>query len=228
MTLINSFLASIIRVNSTKKSSYECLKSQILSSHFCDSSQINSCSLPDIIHSIIYRALEHPFLHAYRDIILREQHTRKAITLNACIQNVEHAFFTGKNRNLLFRKDIYFLFFSAFLDQLNQLKLLGHLPELFSSSNHIYLIIDGINNELCDTEGQTITEFLFTNLHRLPSWLKLIITMNRLDDNQHQIEQNQFLKNFILLDIEDDLRFSNNLHNDIQEYLSKRLEVRNK
>ncbi|CAF4884935.1 unnamed protein product, partial [Rotaria socialis] len=66
---------------------------------------------------------------AYRDVILREQHTRKAITLNACIQNVEHAFFT------------------AFLDQLNQLKLLGHLQELFSVTNHIYLIIDGINNE---------------------------------------------------------------------------------
>lgn len=89
-------LASIIRVNSSKKSSYEWLKCHILSSHFCDCSQIDSCSLPDIIHSIIYRALEHPLLHAYRDVILREQHTRKAITLNACIQNVEHAFFNGK------------------------------------------------------------------------------------------------------------------------------------
>ncbi|CAF1399925.1 unnamed protein product [Adineta steineri] len=197
---------SIILVNSPKRSSYEWLKSHILSSHFCDCSQTNSCSLPDIIHSIIYRALEHPLLHAYRDVILREQHTRKAITLNACIQNIEHAFFT------------------AFLDQLNQLKLLGHLEELFSISNHVYLIIDGINNELCDTEGQTITEFLFSNLHRIPSWLKLIITMNRLDDNQHQKEQNTFLQNFVLLDIEDDSRFSNYLHNDIREYLSKRLE----
>lgn len=89
-------LASIIRVNSSRKSSFDWLKSHVLSSHFCDSSQTNSCSLPDIIHSIIYRALEHPLLHAYRDVILREQHTRKAITLNACIQNVEHAFFTGK------------------------------------------------------------------------------------------------------------------------------------
>lgn len=88
-------LASIILVNSPKRSSYEWLRSHILSSHFCDCSQTNSCSLPDIIHSIIYRALEHPLLHAYRDVILREQHTRKAITLNACIQNIEHAFFTG-------------------------------------------------------------------------------------------------------------------------------------
>ncbi|CAF3998414.1 unnamed protein product [Rotaria sp. Silwood2] len=200
-------ITSIIRVNSTRKTAYEWLKSHILSSHFCDCSQTDTCSLPDIIHSIIYRALEHPLLHAYRDVILREQHTRKAITLNACIQNVEHAFFT------------------AFLDQLNQLKLLGHLQELFSITNHIYLIIDGINNELCDTEGQTITEFLFTNLHRIPSWLKLIITMNRLDDNQHQIEQNTFLQNFAILDIEDELRFSNYLHTDIRKYLSKRLEV---
>ncbi|CAF0776951.1 unnamed protein product [Rotaria sordida] len=198
--------SSIIRVNSGRKTSYEWLKSHILSSHFCDCSQTDTCSLPDIIHSIIYRALEHPLLHSYRDVILREQHTRKAITLNACIQNVEHAFFT------------------AFLDQLNQLKLLGHLQELFSITNHIYLIIDGINNELCDTEGQTITEFLFTNLHRIPSWLKLIITMNRIDDNQHQIEQNTFLQNFAVLDIEDELRFSNYLHNDIRKYLSKRLE----
>ncbi len=114
---------------------------------------------------------------------------------------------------------------SAFLDQLNQLKLLGHLQELFSISNHIYLIIDGINNELCDTEGQTITEFLFSNLHRFPSWLKLIITMNRLDDEQYQIEQNTFLQNFVLLDMENDQRFSNYLYNDIREYLSKRLEV---
>jgi hypothetical protein len=118
----------------------------------------------------------------------------------------------------------YFVFL-AFLDQLNQLKLLGHLQELFSISNHIYLIIDGINNELCDTEGQTITEFLFTNLHRIPSWLKLIITMNRLDDEQYQIEQNRFLQNFVLLDIEIEQRFSNYLYNDIREYLSKRLEV---
>ncbi|CAF3034247.1 unnamed protein product [Rotaria socialis] len=198
--------ASIIRVNSAKKSSYEWLKCHILSSHFCDCSQTDSCSLPDIIHSIIYRALEHPLLHAYRDVILREQHTRKAITLNACIQNVEHAFFT------------------AFLDQLNQLKLLGHLQELFSVTNHIYLIIDGINNELCDTEGQTITEFLFTNLHRIPPWLKLIITMNRLHDNQLQTEQNTFLQHFAVLDIEDELRFSNYLYNDIRKYLSKRLE----
>ncbi|CAF0763490.1 unnamed protein product [Adineta ricciae] len=197
---------SIILVNSPKRSSYEWLRSHILSSHFCDCSQTNSCSLPDIIHSIIYRALEHPLLHAYRDVILREQHTRKAITLNACIQNIEHAFFT------------------AFLDQLNQLKLLGHLEDLFSISNHVYLIIDGINNELCDTEGQTITEFLFANLHRLPSWLKLIITMNRLDDDQHQREQNTFLQNFVLLDIEDEPRFSTCLYNDIREYLSKRLE----
>ncbi len=200
------------------------LKSHILSSHFCDCSQTNSCSLPDIIHSIIYRALEHPLLHVYRDVILREQHTRKAITLNACIQNIEHAFFTGKS---LFFYRVFILIFIclAFLDQLNQLKLLGHLQELFSISNHVYLIIDGINNELCDTEGQTITEFLFSNLHRIPSWLKLIITMNRLDDNQRQIEQNTFLQNFALLDIEDDLRFSSYLHNDIREYLSKRLEV---
>ena len=89
-------LASIIQVNPTKNSSYDYLKSHILSSHFCECFQSNSCSLPDIIHSLIYRALEHPLLHAYRDVILREQHTRKAITLNACIQNVEHAFFTGK------------------------------------------------------------------------------------------------------------------------------------
>jgi hypothetical protein len=114
----------------------------------------------------------------------------------------------------------------AFLDQLNQLKLLGHLEELFAISNHVYLIIDGINNELCDTEGQTITEFLFANLHRLPPWLKLIITMNRLDDDQHQQEQNTFLQNFVLLDIEDEPRFASHLHNDIREYLSKRLEVR--
>ena len=113
----------------------------------------------------------------------------------------------------------------AFLDQLNQLKLLGQLSELFSYSNHVYLLIDGINNELCDTEGQTITEFLFANLHRLPLWLKLIITMNRLDDEQYQMEQNTFLDHFVLLDIEDDLKYTNYLHNDIREYLSKRLEV---
>ncbi|CAF5072061.1 unnamed protein product, partial [Rotaria sp. Silwood1] len=143
----------------------------------------------------------------YQIILLCYNHSPIAITLHACIQNVDHAFFT------------------AFLDQLNQLKLLGHLQELFSITNHIYLIIDGINNELCDTEGQTITEFLFANLHRIPSWLKLIITMNRLDDNQHQIEQNTFLQNFAVLDIEDESRFSNFLHNDIRKYLSKRLEV---
>lgn len=108
---------------------------------------------------------------------------------------------------------------------MNQLKLLGQLSELFSYSNHVYLLIDGINNELCDTEGQTITEFLFANLHRLPSWLKLIITMNRLDDEQYQMEQNTFLDHFVLLDIEDDLKYTNYLHNDIREYLSKRLEV---
>ncbi|UJR26548.1 hypothetical protein I4U23_007871 [Adineta vaga] len=190
---ITSVITRNEKINSPKRSSYELLKSHILSSHFCDCSQTNSCSLPDIIHSIIYRALEHPLLHAYRDVILREQHTRKAITLNACIQNIEHAFFT------------------AFLDQLNQLKLLGHLEDLFSLSNHVYLIIDGINNELCDTEGQTITEFLFANLHRLPSWLKLIITMNRLEDDQHQQEQNTFLQNFVLLDIEDEPQFPSNV-----------------
>ena len=173
--------------------------------------------------------MEHPFLHAYRDVILREQQTRKSITLNACIQNAEHAFFTGKNSIYLpFSFSVgYFRFvlFLAFLDQLNQLKLLGYLNELFSISNHVYLIIDGINNELCDTEGQTITEFLFTNLHRIPSWLKLIITMNRLGDNQHQTEQNIFLKHFAVLDIDDGLRFSSYLFDDIRKYLSKRLEV---
>lgn len=96
MSLQRTDSQSIQRVNSTKRSSFDWLRSHILSSHFCDCSQISSCSLPDMIHSIIYRALEHPLLHAYRDVILREQHTRKAITLNACIQNVEHAFFTGK------------------------------------------------------------------------------------------------------------------------------------
>jgi hypothetical protein len=49
--------------------------------------------------------------------------------------------------------------------------------------------------------------------------------MNRLDDNQREIEQNTFLQNFALLDMEDDSRFSSYLHNDIREYLSKRLEV---
>lgn len=121
-----------------------------------------------------------------------------------------------------FSRDSFHL---AFLDQLNQLKQLGHFQEFFSQSNHVYIIIDGINHELCDTEGQTITEFLFTHLHRIPSWLKLIITMNRLDDDQFQLEQNRFLDNFILLDIEDDPRLAHHLHNDIREYLSKRLEV---
>ena len=140
-------------------------------------------------------------------MILREQHTRKSITLNACIQNVEHAFFTG------------------FLDQLNQLKLLGHLQEIFAHSNHVYLILDGINHEQSDTEGPTITEFLFTHLHRLPPWLKLIITMNRLDNQQSQMEENRFLENFAVLELDSDGRWTNSLHNDIREYLSRRLEV---
>jgi ATP-dependent helicase YprA (DUF1998 family) len=109
---------------------------------------------------------------------------------------------------------------------LNQLKLLGHLQELFSLTNHVYIIVDGINNELCDTEGQTITEFLYANLHRLPAWLKLIITMNRSDNHQYQAEQNAFLQNFAVLDMEDDERFAPCLNNDIRDYLSKRLEVR--
>jgi hypothetical protein len=108
---------------------------------------------------------------------------------------------------------------------LNQLKLLGHLQDFFSHSNYVYLILDGINHEQSDTEGPTITEFLYKNLHRLPSWLKLIITMNRLDTDQLQAEQNTFLQNFALFEFEDDIRWTAYLHNDIREYLSKRLEV---
>ena len=114
----------------------------------------------------------------------------------------------------------------AFLDQLNQLKQLGHLREFFAHSNHVYLLLDAIDHEQCDSEGATITEFLFTNLHRFPSWLKLIITMNRLDDDQCQLEQNRFLQNFVLFDLDDQGRWNSFLHNDIREYLSKRLEVR--
>lgn len=125
----------------------------------------------------------------------------------------------------IIRASLSLSLFVAFLDQLNQLKLLGHLQDFFSHSNHVYLILDGINHEQCDTEGQTITEFLFTNLHRLPVWLKLIITMNRLDTEQFQAEQNTFLQHFALFEFDDEGRLGTHLHNDIREYLSKRLEV---
>ena len=118
-----------------------------------------------------------------------------------------------------------FFFPSAFLDQLNQLKQLGHLQEFFAHSNHVYLLLDAIDHEQCDSEGATITEFLFTNLHRFPPWLKLIITMNRLDNDQCQAEENRFLQNFVLFDLDDQGRWNSFLHNDIREYLSKRLEV---
>lgn len=49
--------------------------------------------------------------------------------------------------------------------------------------------------------------------------------MNRLEDSEHETEQNTFLNHFAVLDIEDEARFSNHLHNDIRKYLSKRLEV---
>lgn len=111
---------------------------------------------------------------------------------------------------------------------MNQLKLLGHLQEIFSQSNHLYLILDGINHEQSDTEGPTITEFIFTHLHRLPSWLKLIITMNRLDNQHSQNEENRFLENFVLFELDDEGRWGNHLNNDIREYLAKRVEVKEK
>lgn len=49
--------------------------------------------------------------------------------------------------------------------------------------------------------------------------------MNRLDEDQCQLEQNRFLNNFVLVDMEDDQRLAHHLYHDIREYLSKRLEV---
>ncbi|CAF1126763.1 unnamed protein product, partial [Didymodactylos carnosus] len=191
--------------------SFQWLQSHLLSYHFCDCSTSLSCTLPDIIHSIIYRSLEHPCLHSYRDIILNEQLIRKSITLNSCIEG-----------------GVSFAFFNSFIEQLNGLKMCGHLNELFSSSLNfplIFIIIEGIDNELCDNEGQTITEFLYDNLHRLPPWLKFIITLNRNQINN--AEQDKFLKHFELIDL-DDGSYQNFVRNDIHDYITARFDFINK
>ncbi|CAF0840271.1 unnamed protein product [Didymodactylos carnosus] len=191
--------------------SFQWLQSRLLSYHFCDCSTSLTCTLPDIIHSIIYRSLEHPQLHSYRNIILNEQSIRKSITLNACIEG-----------------GVSFAFFNSFIEQLNGLKNCGHLNEIFSLSSNpqlLFIIIDGIDNELCDNEGQTITEFLYDNLHRLPTWLKLIITLNR--NQKNKTEEDKFLKHFELIDL-DDCSYQNLIKNDIQDYMIERFDRINK
>lgn len=156
MSSQHSSCLSASNASLTAQESLRNLAPQIVAYHFCQSDNNLTCMVPEFIHSIAAYLSKAPQLSAYRDYMLLEPSLQNHLSVRECIQNPSQSLMKGI---------------------LEPLKLLKNAGKIDSDS--CLILVDSLNEaEFHKPDyGDTIASFLARHIHKFPSWLKVIVTV---------------------------------------------------
>ncbi|XP_062303331.1 protein TANC1-like isoform X2 [Osmerus eperlanus] len=132
------------------------LAAKVVAYHFCQADNTYTCLVPEFVHSVAALLARCPQLAPYRELLVREPLLQSALSLRSCVQDPLSAFRRGV------------------LEPLTSLRQARTLPE-----EDLVVLVDGLNEaEFHKPDyGDTISSFLTKILPKLPSWLKLVVTV---------------------------------------------------
>ncbi|XP_019740365.1 protein TANC2-like isoform X3 [Hippocampus comes] len=134
------------------------LAGQVVSYHFCQADNCHTCLVPEFVHNTAALLTEAPRLSAYRELLNGSPQLQSSLSLRSCIRDPASALQKGI---------------------LEPLDALYKERRLHVEGAGIILLIDGLNEAEFHRPdyGDTLASFLSRNIHRFPSWLKIIATV---------------------------------------------------
>ncbi|XP_061701795.1 protein TANC2 isoform X2 [Syngnathoides biaculeatus] len=173
------------------------LAGQVVSYHFCQADNCHTCLVPEFVHNMAAMLTEAPQLSAYRELLHRSPQLQCSLSLRSCIQDPSSAFQKGI---------------------LEPLDALYKERRLHVEGPGIILLIDGLNEAEFHRPdyGDTLTSFLSRNVHKFPSWLKIIATVRT---NQQDITRSLPFHRISL----DRMEENSAIDQDLQGYLTQRI-----
>ncbi|XP_077590698.1 protein TANC2 isoform X2 [Stigmatopora nigra] len=173
------------------------LAGQVVSYHFCQADNCHTCLVPEFVHNMAATLTEAPQLSAYRELLRRTPQLQSTLSLRSCIQDPTSAFQKG------------------IVEPLNALYKEG---SLHADGAGLILLIDGLNEAEFHRPdyGDTLTSFLSRNVHKFPSWLKIVATVR---SNQQDITR---LLPFHRISL-DRMEENSAIDQDLQGYLMQRI-----
>ena len=171
------------------------LSSQLVSYHFCQLDNAVTCRIADWIHSSAAQLSQSPLMTAYHQLLSTDHDLRSKLSMSSCQNNPDEAFISGLIKPLI------------------ELKSAGKI-----SADNCIMIIDAIGDTHSHRPdfGDTIISFLRRHLDKLPSWLKLVITVRS--------EKQDLLSDFGLSCLSlDQWHIDKRIEADISEFVSKRI-----
>ncbi|XP_037111460.1 protein TANC2 isoform X1 [Syngnathus acus] len=173
------------------------LAGQVVSYHFCQADNCHTCLVPEFVHNMAAMLTEAPQLSAYRELLHRSPQLQTSLSLRSCIQDPSSALQKGI---------------------LEPLESLYKERKLHMEGAGIILLIDGLNEAEFHRPdyGDTLTSFLSRNVHKFPSWLKIIATVRT---NQQDIARSLPFHGISLDRMEENIA----IDQDLQGYLMQRI-----
>uniref|UniRef100_A0A1A7WK83 Tetratricopeptide repeat, ankyrin repeat and coiled-coil containing 2 n=2 Tax=Iconisemion striatum TaxID=60296 RepID=A0A1A7WK83_9TELE len=134
------------------------LAGQVVSYHFCQADNCNTCLVPEFVHNMAALLSSAPQLVAYRELLHQSPQLQSMLSLRSCIQNPSSALQNGI---------------------LEPLESLHKERKIHLDKAGLIVLIDGLNEAEFHRPdyGDTVTSFLSRNIQRFPSWLKVISTV---------------------------------------------------
>ncbi|XP_070403086.1 protein TANC2 isoform X3 [Nothobranchius furzeri] len=173
------------------------LAGQVVSYHFCQADNCNTCLVPEFVHNMAALLSSAPQLAAYRELLCQSPPLQSMLSLRSCIQNPSSALQRGI---------------------LEPLESLHKERKFYLDGAGLIILIDGLNEAEFHRPdyGDTVISFLSRNIQRFPSWLKVICTVR----TSHQDISGSLPFHHISLD-----RVEENpaIDHDLQGYLMQRI-----
>uniref|UniRef100_A0A8C6PTJ9 Tetratricopeptide repeat, ankyrin repeat and coiled-coil containing 2a n=1 Tax=Nothobranchius furzeri TaxID=105023 RepID=A0A8C6PTJ9_NOTFU len=170
---------------------------QVVSYHFCQADNCNTCLVPEFVHNMAALLSSAPQLAAYRELLCQSPPLQSMLSLRSCIQNPSSALQRGI---------------------LEPLESLHKERKFYLDGAGLIILIDGLNEAEFHRPdyGDTVISFLSRNIQRFPSWLKVICTVR----TSHQDISGSLPFHHISLD-----RVEENpaIDHDLQGYLMQRI-----
>uniref|UniRef100_A0A8C4QHT2 Uncharacterized protein n=1 Tax=Eptatretus burgeri TaxID=7764 RepID=A0A8C4QHT2_EPTBU len=143
-------------INQRPEDAVKRLAAKVVAFHFCQADNACTCLVPEFVHSLAAQLSRAPQLAAYRRMLLTEPHLQSSLALRACLQDPAAALRRGV------------------LEPLSALRRDHKI-----SDEDLLVLVDGLNEAEFHKpdKGDTIASFLTKALCKLPSWIKLLLTV---------------------------------------------------
>ena len=151
-TMLTASTMSLVPTYDAMKS----LAAQVVAYHLCQADNNITCMVPEFVHSIAAYLTQAPQLSPYRDLLLQEPHLQNILSMKECVHDPSRAFIKG------------------IIDPLLELKQMGKIK-----ADMCVILIDSLNEaEFHKPDyGDTLASFLTRHMHRVPSWIRWVVTV---------------------------------------------------